>query len=110
MNLNVGDLGIADSTLVVLDARVHLPIVLQHLGQRVEPQRTVRALVVLVIGHVTRRMPGHSFRLPGPEGAATLAAINPFIVKFRMIETRFSVPKILERFFFFIFFLLREIV
>jgi hypothetical protein len=44
VDLDVGDLCVADAALVVLDARVHLAVVLQHLGEGVEPERAVGAL------------------------------------------------------------------
>ena len=71
MDLDLGDLGPADPALVVLDARVLLAVVLQHLGEGVELHCAVGALEVLgehvgVAGQVAL----HPLLLVRPEGAA----------------------------------------
>ena len=80
MNLNIGDLCITDPTLVIFHPGVNLPIMLQHLGKRVEPQGAIRALVMLVIRHVAFGMACHPLRLSSPKSAANLMAVNPFII------------------------------
>ena len=69
MDLDVGDFGVADAALVVLDAGVALPVVLEQLGQGVELERAVRTLVVLAILDVALHMPLHPPLLSRPEGA-----------------------------------------
>ena len=77
---NVGDLGLANSALVVLHSRVKLSIVLQHFCQGVEPLTvTIRTHVVPAVGDVEEGVAVHALGLPGPKGAASLAAVEPTI-------------------------------
>jgi len=96
VDLDIRDFGIADSALVILDPGVNLSIVLQHLGQGVEPERAVRALIVFLIFDVTLQVPFHPARLACPEGAAKLLAVDPTVVGVRKVEASFAGRKLFK--------------
>lgn len=80
---NIRDLGSTQSTLVVFDPSVLLPIMFQHLRQGVESEAAIWALEILVMSRgVAQFVSLHPLGFSGPEVAGFDITVHPLTLRF----------------------------